>query len=173
MPLPSEVTRSLPGVARVAREPIVAVNLISALVLEVVILLRQFGVPLTDGQVDAINAVAGLVLLIAATLFGRKLTTPLADPRDELGLPLTPEPPAGSAASEIVDNVRAPESPVDTQIGTPPLPPTADNAREALPTPPVSPPIDPSAGPSTTPPAGLSGPLPSDNPQERRRPRFW
>lgn len=85
------------------REPVVLVNLASALLLEVCILLRQFGVPLTDGQVDAINAVAGLLLLIAAALFGRKLTTPLADPRDKIGQSLTPETPVGPPSFEVPD----------------------------------------------------------------------
>lgn len=121
------------------REPVVLVNLVSALLLEVCVLLRQFGVPLTDGQVDAINAVAGLLLLTAAALFGRKLTTPLADPRDKLGQSLTPETPVAPPAFEVpgTGNVGAAKSP---PLDAPLLPPIEEDvARQLSANPPSTP----------------------------------
>lgn len=118
----------------VVREPIVIVNLVSALLLEVCILLRQFGVPLTDGQVDAINAVAGLLLLIAAAVLGRTLTTPLADPRDKLGQPLTPDLPVdelGATGTRTVSDAGAP-------LDAPSLP-IEDDVAKQLPTNPTTP----------------------------------
>lgn len=115
---------SLSKTGKLVREPILLINLLGALLLEVCILLRQFGVPLNDGQVDAINAVAGLLLLIAAALFGRKLTTPLADPRDRTGQPLTPDDPD---VGEISDQPTAgPDAPA--------LPPTGTDVAADLPT---------------------------------------
>lgn len=126
------------------REPIVLVNLIGALLLEVCILLRQFGVPLTDGQVDAINAVAGLLLLIAAALFGRKLTTPLADPRDKLGKPLTPDVPTDALASGVTDVAKkAGALPADV----PPLPPIEEDVAKHLPNMPTATPKGDDDGP--------------------------
>jgi hypothetical protein len=115
---PTQVTGQLSKVGTIVREPIVGVNLLSALVLETIILLRQFGVPLSDGQVDAINAVALLLLLIAATLLGRRLTTPLADPRDKAGLPLTPDFPTTGAHQ--------------TPLDAPALPPFEEDVAEEL-----------------------------------------
>jgi hypothetical protein len=70
--------------------PVLLSNLFAALVLEVCVLLRSFGVPLTDAQADSINGVVGLVLMIGAGLYAEKRTTSLADPRNNLGQPLLP-----------------------------------------------------------------------------------
>lgn len=128
-----DVSGVLSKAGLVMREPIVMVNLVSALLLEVCILLRQFGVPLTDGQVDAINAVAGLLLLIAAAVLGRTLTTPLADPRDKLGQPLTPDVPVdelGAAASRTFSVAGA-------TLDARPLPIEDDVAKQLPTTPPT------------------------------------
>ena len=83
------------------REPVLTANLIAALVLEVCVLLRAFGVPLTDGQQNAINSVAGIVLVIGAAVIARRFTTPLSAPRDDLGRSLTPQvPPPGASHPE-------------------------------------------------------------------------
>jgi LPXTG-motif cell wall-anchored protein len=82
----------LPSPSRAAREPVVLTNLVAALILALCSLLQQFGVPLTDGQQQAISSVAGLLLLLAAALFSRRLATPLAAPRDEHGRPLVSRP---------------------------------------------------------------------------------
>lgn len=87
--LPDPLT---PG--RIAREPVVATNVLAALILEICVLLRQFGVPLTDGQQAAINSVAGLLILIGAALIARRFTTSLVAPKDHLGRALTPDDPA-------------------------------------------------------------------------------
>ena len=133
------------------REPIVIVNLVSALLLEVCILLRQFGVPLTDGQVDAINAVAGLLLLVAAALFGRKLTTPVADPRDKLGQPLTPDLPTGLPTHDLANTGKTPELPATTStaapLDAPPLPDVTDEVGKAVP---ASPPGTPQGNGGTS-----------------------
>jgi hypothetical protein len=118
------------------REPIVLANLTGALLLEVCILLRQFGVPLTDGQVDAINAVAGLLLLIAAAVFGRKLTTPLADPRDNLGQALTPELPDLTPAPGVPEVAAAEDvSKAQMPLDAPHLPPRDGDVAKHLPSP--------------------------------------
>lgn len=80
---------------QIARRPVITTNVLAALVLEVCNLLRQFGLPLTEGQQAAISEVATVLLLIGAGLFAQRLTTPLTDPRDNRGRPLTPDlPPA-------------------------------------------------------------------------------
>lgn len=78
-----------PRMPRATREPIVVGNLLAALAVEVCLLLREFGVPLTPGQQNGITAVVGLLILLAAALWARRRTTPLSDPRDALGRPLT------------------------------------------------------------------------------------
>lgn len=83
-----------------AREPVVASNLLGALVLAVCGLLQQFGVPLTDGQQHSITTVAGLLILLASAVIARRYTTVLSDPRNHHGQLLTPEAPTlGSPAS--------------------------------------------------------------------------
>jgi hypothetical protein len=85
-PLPPSTLPANP----IARQPVLTANTVGALVLEVCVLLRTFGVPLSDAQQNSITAVAGLIILIGAAIIARRFTTPLADPRDNQGRPLTP-----------------------------------------------------------------------------------
>ncbi len=71
-----------------AREPVVTANLLAALVLELCVLLRAFGLPITDDQQNAINGLAGILVTIGAAIIARRFTTPLAAPRNNLGEPL-------------------------------------------------------------------------------------
>lgn len=81
-----------------AREPVVITNVIAALAIAVCSLLREFGLPVTDGQQTAIVGVVGAVGVVIAALVARHYTTPLTDPRDQLGRPLATLPPARGGA---------------------------------------------------------------------------
>lgn len=136
---PDRIAGAVTKSSLLVREPVILANLVSALLLEVCILLRQFGVPLTDGQVDAINAVAGLLLLIAAALFGRTLTTPLADPRNNLGQPLTPDQPVHAPADEVASGAAgaaagAANDGAAPPLDAPPLPTDEAEIAQQLPT---------------------------------------
>lgn len=89
--LPSTPDPTRPGL--LSREPVVVTNVLGALVVEACLLLRAFGVPLTDDQQSAIVRTAALVMFIGAALLARRFTTTLADPRDNAGRLLTPNDP--------------------------------------------------------------------------------
>jgi len=44
-----------------------------------------FGLPLSDEQQKALIALAGVLAPVAAALWGRRVVTPVADPRDDEG----------------------------------------------------------------------------------------
>ena len=49
-----------------------------------------FGLPLSDEQQKALIALAGVLAPVAAAVWARGQVTPVADPRDDDGQPLTP-----------------------------------------------------------------------------------
>lgn len=85
------------GAGVFTREPILTANVVVALILEVCVLLRAFGVPLTDAQQNAIIGVAAAVFAIGAGLIARRYTTPLADPRNDSGENLVAPPTSNGA----------------------------------------------------------------------------
>ena len=74
------------------REPIVVGNLVGVLILNLCGLLQEFGVPLSEGQQEAITRVVGTLLLLGTALLARRFVTPLARPRDSQGRPLQARP---------------------------------------------------------------------------------
>jgi hypothetical protein len=71
------------------REPLITTALITSLVGAVLTLLVAFGVPLTEAQQDAINGLVIVAAPLVVALVGRRYVTPLSDPRDVDGEPLT------------------------------------------------------------------------------------
>lgn len=70
-------------------EPLVTIGMIAAVVGSLIALLRAFGVPITDDQQDAINQFLIAAAPIAVALIARRYVTPLANPKDANGTPLT------------------------------------------------------------------------------------
>lgn len=61
-----------------SKEPALSATSVAALVGAALVLLREFGVPLTEGQHTAIMAFAAVLLPIIAGLWTRSRVTPVA-----------------------------------------------------------------------------------------------
>ena len=72
------------------REPLLTKASWVALVTAVIAVAVAFGLPLTDEQQKALIALAGVLAPVAAAVWARGQVTPVADPRDDDGQPLTP-----------------------------------------------------------------------------------
>lgn len=72
------------------REPLLTKASWTALVMAVIAVAVAFGLPLTDEQQKALIALAGVLAPVAAAVWARGQVTPVADPRDNDGQPLTP-----------------------------------------------------------------------------------
>lgn len=72
------------------REPLLTRASWVALVTAVIAVAVAFGLPLTDEQQKALIALAGVLAPVAAAVWARGQVTPVADPRDDDGQPLTP-----------------------------------------------------------------------------------
>ena len=73
-----------------SREPLLTKASWTALVMAVIAVAVAFGLPLTDEQQKALIGLAGVLAPIAAAVWARSQVTPVADPRDDGGQPLTP-----------------------------------------------------------------------------------
>lgn len=72
------------------REPLAIRGALVALVAAIINLVVAFGVALNAEQVGAINAVVGLAATAVVVVWSRGTVTPVNDPRDADGEPLTP-----------------------------------------------------------------------------------
>lgn len=83
------------------REPVVARTAIVAAATAVLHVLVVLGVfPIDTGAEQAIAGALDLVGVAVAAVWSRAAVTPKADPRDDAGRPLTPEPAFDEAAAE-------------------------------------------------------------------------
>lgn len=73
----------------VRREPLGPVAVVVAALAAILTALIAFGVDVSEAQVAAILGVASTVGPIIVWLWGRRRVTPVADPRDDDGAPLT------------------------------------------------------------------------------------
>lgn len=73
------------------REPLLTAAGITALVTAVLGALVAFGLDLTANQTSAILGVVAVVAPLAVALLARGKVTPTADPRNDDGVPLTPQ----------------------------------------------------------------------------------
>lgn len=71
------------------REPVVTAAVIQAFVVALLTALIAFNVPLTDPQKLAIVGVVEVVAPFVAAWYQRQHVTPMIDPRDDDGQPLT------------------------------------------------------------------------------------
>lgn len=72
------------------REPLLTRASWVALVTAVIAVAVAFGLPLSDEQQKSLIALAGVLAPVAAAVWARGQVTPVADPRDDDGQPLTP-----------------------------------------------------------------------------------
>ena len=72
------------------REPLLTKASWVSLVTAVIAVAVAFGLPLSDEQQKALIALAGVLAPVAAAVWARGQVTPVADPRDDDGQPLTP-----------------------------------------------------------------------------------
>jgi len=70
-------------------QPLITTAAITSIVGALIALLTAFGVPLTPEQQAAIAGFALVVAPWVVALVGRQLTTPLANPQDDDGVPLS------------------------------------------------------------------------------------
>lgn len=68
--------------------PVITANLITTLSAAVIALLVAFGIPITLEQKAAILALLGILAPVVATIWARRKTTPLVNPKDSDGTPL-------------------------------------------------------------------------------------
>jgi len=76
----------------VTREPLLTAAGITALVSAVLGALVAFGLDLTEDQRSAVLAIVAVLAPLAVGLTARGKVTPTADPRNEDGVPLMPQP---------------------------------------------------------------------------------
>lgn len=74
------------------RQPIVSTHGGVLLVAALLTLLTEFGIPLSDGQQSAITKFIAVAGLVVAGWLARRKVTPTADPRDNQGRRLAPQP---------------------------------------------------------------------------------
>ena len=73
------------------REPLLTkASWVVAVVVAVIAVAVTFGPPLTDEKQKVLLALAGVLAPIGTAVWGRRSVTPVADPRDDEGNPLTP-----------------------------------------------------------------------------------
>lgn len=82
-----------PRAGPLSSEPVVITNVVTGLVVAVLLLLREFGIPLTEGQHLAIVGLVGALLLAIGTYLAWRRVTPLVDPKDNQGNALVPQNP--------------------------------------------------------------------------------
>ncbi len=82
-----------PRAGPLSSEPVVSTNTATGLVVAVLLLLREFGVPLTEGQHLAIVGLVGALILAVGTYLAWRRVTPLVDPKDNQGRALVPQNP--------------------------------------------------------------------------------
>lgn len=73
------------------REPLLRKSLWVALATAVLAVLVAAGIPISPELRVAVLALIGAVMPVAAALWSRRDVTPLSDPRDNDGAPLTPD----------------------------------------------------------------------------------
>lgn len=69
--------------------PLITTAAITSLVSAVIAVLVAFGVQLTEAQVTALLGLVAVAAPWVVALVGHRLTTPLSNPTDELGRPLS------------------------------------------------------------------------------------
>lgn len=72
-----------------SKEPLITIGMITATLAALITLLRAFGVPITNEQQDALNQFLVVAAPIVVALVARQYVTPLANPKDATGTPLT------------------------------------------------------------------------------------
>lgn len=98
---PIDTPPEQPTAGPLASEPVVLTNAVTALVIAVLLLLREFGVPLTEGQHLAIVGLVGALFLAVGTYLAWRRVTPLVDPKDNQGNALVPEKPNTSGRTSL------------------------------------------------------------------------
>lgn len=73
----------------VSNEPLLSAAIVASIIGASITLLKAFGVPLTAEQQQAISAFVALIAPIAMALYARPKVTPLSNPTDEVGRPLS------------------------------------------------------------------------------------
>lgn len=86
----------------IANEPLLTAAIVTSVIGALITLLKTFGVPINADQQQAISAFVALVAPIAMALWARNKVTSLANPKDELGRPLS-----GPAGEPTVAQTRA------------------------------------------------------------------
>ncbi|MBT0771827.1 hypothetical protein KIH74_22995 [Kineosporia sp. J2-2] len=74
------------------REPLITRAGLTSAVTAVIALLTAYGLDITDDQQAAILGIIAVAAPLIVAVTSRMLVTPIADPRDELGDRLIPEP---------------------------------------------------------------------------------
>lgn len=71
------------------REPLLTRSTVVAVVTTLLAVLTAFGLPISDTQQNAVLGAVGVIAPIVLALWARRRVTPIADPRDDDGTPLT------------------------------------------------------------------------------------